>query len=145
MIQPKLKICYGCELPKIIWKNKDGHKYCKFCFFRLFPGTSALRTKSVSTIKSTKPIAKISKNRIEALKIYRRKRDKFFEENPVCMFPGCSSRKITLHHGRGRVGSFLTDKRWFKSLCWPHHKYCEENPSEAIKLNLSYKRLDNDH
>jgi len=87
-------------------------------------------------------IPKVSKNRQEALKIYRRKRDKYFKDNPICEFPECTSKNITLHHAKGRIGAFLTDKRYFKSLCAKHHRYVEENPTEAIKLGLSYKRLD---
>ena len=59
-------------------------------------------------------IAPVSASRLEALKIYRRARDKYFKEHPVCEFPGCTSKDITLHHKRGRVGSFLTDKRWLR-------------------------------
>lgn len=96
---------------------------------------AAQRRKSV-------PIAKKSKKRERQEEKYRRARDKYFEEHPVCEFPGCTSRKITLHHKRGRVGAFLTDKRWFCSLCDEHHKFVEQNPDEAKRLQLSLSRLD---
>ncbi len=102
----------------------------------------SLRLKSGPIAKKSKAIAPISKSRAEALKRYRRLRDKHFEEYPVCQFPGCTSRKITLHHARGRLGAFLTDKRYFRSLCQEHHRYVELHPDEAQKLNLSQKRLD---
>lgn len=93
-------------------------------------------------LKPRKAIAKVSKNRTEALSKYRRLRDKYFQEYPICEFEGCTSTRITLHHMRGRIGSFLTDKRYFKSLCQKHHKFVEEHPEEAKKMNLSQSRLD---
>ncbi len=98
--------------------------------------------KATGAIKKPKPISPISNSRKEALKRYRRLRDKYFLDHPVCEFPECNSKNITLHHMRGRIGAFLTDKRYFKSLCMKHHRFVEENPLEAIKLGLSQKRLD---
>lgn len=94
--------------------------------------------------RAAKPIAPVSKNRMEALRTYRRRRDAHFKKYPKCQFPGCESRDVTLHHAKGRIGAFLTDKRWFKSLCWPHHLHCERHPAEAQRLGLSFKRLDNE-
>lgn len=130
----KLKLCYGCDLEKVIWRNFEGHKYCMQCWFIKFP------IKPIQT--PSKSINKVSKNRQAALKVYRRVRDKFLLEHPKCMFPGCNSLEVTLHHGHGRLGSFLTNKKYFKSLCWPHHQYIEEHPEEAKKLGLSYSRLE---
>lgn len=98
--------------------------------------------KPLQSTKTIKPISPISNKRKEALKRYRRLRDKYFLEHPVCEFPDCSSTNITLHHKKGRVGAFLTDKRYFKSLCMKHHRWVEENVTEAIKMGLSIKRLD---
>jgi hypothetical protein len=127
MIQAKPKICSVCGQLKPLYRSTP--KTCYSC-------------------RERKPIAKkayklltISKSRQEALKRYRRLRDKYFEEHPVCEFPGCNSTKITLHHKRGRVGAFLTDKRHFCSLCFKHHRWVEENPLEARKMGLSEKRL----
>lgn len=92
--------------------------------------------------KQRSRIAPVSAKRLDALKTYRRARDAYFKEHPVCEFPGCTSRNITLHHKRGRVGAFLTDKRWFCSLCQKHHTWVEEHPKEAQKMQLSLKRLD---
>lgn len=91
--------------------------------------------------KPTK-ISPVSKSRAAALEKYRRLRDEYFKEHPICEFPGCNSTKVTLHHMRGRIGSFLTNKKYFKSLCWPHHRYVEDHPSEAKKLGLSLKKLE---
>lgn len=96
----------------------------------------------VVSVNKSKPIAPISNKRKEALKRYRRLRDRYFIDHPVCEYPECDSTDITLHHGKGRCGAFLTDKRYFKSLCLKHHQFVEENPLTAQKLGLSFKRLD---
>lgn len=98
--------------------------------------------KTIAT--SHKPIKVVSEKMAANLAKYRRLRDKYFKEHPVCEFPGCNSRNITLHHKRGRVGAFLTDKRWFCSLCQKHHQWVNENNEEAFKMGLVYSRLGND-
>ena len=91
--------------------------------------------------RSGKRIAPISEKMASNLAKYRKRRDKYFDEHPICEFPGCNSRQITLHHKRGRVGSFLTDKRYFCSLCQKHHQWVNENNKEAAKMGLVESRL----
>lgn len=86
-------------------------------------------------------IPQVNKKKTKELAEYRKVRDQFFKENPVCQFPGCNSREIQLHHKKGRVGNLLSDKRYFSSLCDKHHRYVELNPIEAKKLGLSLDRL----
>lgn len=136
MVLRKLKPCKTCGDPSYIWS----HGNCKNC-------DGMLRAKAEyqkPIVAPAKPfrIKPVSKKRTEALKRYRRLRDKYFEEHPICEFPGCQSTKITLHHKRGRIGAFLTDKRHFCSLCLHHHRFCEENPLESYKLGLSNNRLE---
>jgi hypothetical protein len=130
-MKPKIGKCLDC--------SKEGGliaKRCEVCYWR--HRASLKEKKPVKRLK----IAPVSNKMKEALKRYRRLRDAYFKDHPECEFPGCSSKDITLHHKRGRIGAFLTDKRWFCSLCIKHHRYVEENPEEAIKLNLTVKRLD---
>ena len=133
MIKHKTGLCPDCndakEVPLIAGK----------CSSHYWKSRAKIKGKSS---KKHYAIAPVSKKRLEALKKYRRIRDKFLAENPKCMYPGCNSGKVTLHHGKGRIGSFLTDKRFFKALCWPHHDYIERHPAEAKKLGLSYERND---
>lgn len=149
MITKKKKVCYGCNKEQFIWGNKDGHKYCIKCWNSLkYPDTDSLvtpvanPTPSVKKVKKFYKINPISKSRQEALKTYRSRRDEYFQEHPICEFPGCSSKEIDLHHKKGRTGSFLTDKRYFCSLCRAHHIWVENHPQEAQKMGLSLKRLD---
>lgn len=125
----KTGICAVCGNDRQIYARN----LCGMCYDR--------QRKKTPIRLSTNPIRKQSKRYADQMRRYRRIRDKFLEDNPICMYPGCNSRDVTLHHGRGRTGAFLTDKRWFKSLCWKHHQHIETNPDLAKKLGLSFSRL----
>lgn len=45
---------------------------------------------------------------------------------------------ISIHHAKGRKGSLLTDKRYFKPLCRAHHDWVHRNRKEAIECGLTY-------
>lgn len=80
-------------------------------------------------------IAPVSANRLEALKKYRRLRDKFLKEHPVCMFPGCNSREVQLHHKRTRE-YYLCDVSVFMSVCLNHHQWIHNNDSKAREMGF---------
>ena len=125
----KTAICIVCGQERLIYAKK----LCGQCYER--------QRKKTPLRRSNKPIRKQSKRSADQMRRYKRVRDKYLEENPICQYPGCKSREVTLHHARGRLGSFLTDKRWFRSLCWPHHQEIETNPALAKSLGLSFSRL----
>jgi len=127
-MQKKQSTCVGCNILKYIYAKQ----MCQYCYWKSKP------KKEIQ--KQFKPIKKFTKKSLDNLKRYRIVRDKFLKENPICMYPGCISLEVTLHHGKGRLGSLLTDKRFFKSLCWPHHQHIENNPALALTLGLSYSR-----
>lgn len=129
----KISNCVCCNQTRQIYAKN----LCSVCYDK--------QRKRSALEKSTKPIRKQSKRSQDYLRHYKRARDRFLKENPICMYPGCNSREVTLHHGAGRLGSFLTDKRYFKSLCWPHHQHIEQNPALARKLGLSYSRTSKHH
>jgi hypothetical protein len=136
----RAKKCSQC--PYVGGLFKSNPPLCKNCAM-VYNATNKDKIATKVCIKAKHyVIPKVSKNRQEALKTYRRRRDNYFKEHPICEFPDCNSKNITLHHMKGRIGAFLTDKRYFKSLCAKHHRYVEENPLEAFKLGLSVKRLD---
>lgn len=87
-------------------------------------------------------ICPVSKSKGKKLREYEKVKAEYFKDHPVCEFEGCESTAITLHHVAGRCGSLLTDKQHFKSLCWPHHRFVEENPLEAFKMGLVKSRLE---
>lgn len=125
----KTSNCIACGNYRHIYAKK----MCGYCYEKQRKKTPLPRPK--------KRIAKFSKKTLDQLRRYRKLRDKFLEENPVCQYPGCNSREVTLHHKKGRLGAYLTDKRFFSALCWPHHQYIETHPEEARRLGLSYSRL----
>ena len=87
-------------------------------------------------------IPKFSEKQLNKLAEFRKVRNEYMKDNPICEFPNCENPSTDLHHGAGKVGKLLTDKRYFKALDREHHRWCELNPLEAQKLGLSFKRLD---
>ena len=143
MIKPKLKPCKTCGDPSYLW----AHGNCKWCDGMLRAKKVAQKPyKHVTLAQTDKPISKpfkaISDKQAKRLAKYRVARDEKFKENPTCEFPECNSIEITCHHGAGKIGSLLWNKKYLKSLCWPHHNFCEENPEKAKQLGLSFDRLD---
>lgn len=142
-IKRKLKPCGICGDPKYLWVSQP--PMCREC-------NDMLKAIKVSVIEDMKPIkankpkririAACSKTRYSELAKYRRVRDRYFKDHPVCEYIGCNSQDVTLHHMRGRLGSLLTDKRYFKSLCLPHHQFVELHPDQAKQMGLSQSRLD---
>lgn len=72
---------------------------------------------------------------------YRKRRKEYMAIHPVCEHPGCDQPATELHHMRGRIGSLLTDPRWYRALCNRHHREVETHPEDAKKLGLSASRL----
>ena len=140
----KTKICSKCGNDCFYWSAKL--KACKDCSQRI-----KAKEASISPVKPRKPlvqyqtkaIKQVSDTQAKRLKRYRIARDEYFKDYPVCQFPNCGSRNITLHHMKGKIGELLWNKKWFKSLCMYHHRIVEESPLESKILNLSANRLDN--
>lgn len=110
------------DVPRL-WKSKPAA--CKSCWLKHKPATK---------------IKPVSDTELKRLSKYRKARAEHFKEHPYCQYPGCTSPHITLHHGAGRIGDLLWNKRYFKSLCAPHHRWVEENATEAKSLKLSFDR-----
>lgn len=92
---------------------------------------SSLNPKAIA--KPKKPISKLSKKMLSNLRVYRKLRDKYLEENPICEFNGCNSNKVELHHKKTRE-YYLCDVSIFMSVCRQHHKWIDENDKESRKL-----------
>lgn len=137
-MQVKKKFCEGCESDQYIWKVYERKKYCKLCWLRLAPP----KPLNKSPLKKTQTyISPISESRSQDLAKYRKSRQEYFKENPVCEFPGCDDMRLELHHKRGRIGNLLFNKKFFCSLCHKHHVFIETHPEEAKRLGLSEYRL----
>lgn len=129
MLKPKLSTCIECNQTRYIYSRK----MCQHCYWKSKP------KKQIQ--KPTKQIAKFSKKHLTSLREYRKVRDVYLKENPICQFPNCNQIASDLHHGAGRVGRFLTDTKYFKGLCRPHHQLIETSPDLAKSLGLSFSRL----
>lgn len=87
-----------------------------------------------------KPIRKVSKRQQERLKEYRKVREAYLKEHPLCkccqVVAAWSGVKTVaasedIHHRFGKAGSLLCDVRGFLGVCRKHHDYIHNNPREA--------------
>lgn len=87
----------------------------------------------------------ISKKRSAALKEYAKAKKEFVAEwsNKRTNTVACHrclkhvpTKKITIHHMRGRVGSLLCDTRHWSLLCMACHNWVGDHPSEAREAGL---------
>jgi hypothetical protein len=137
-MQVKLKQCAGCNLDKVIWKNYEGNKYCKDCWY------NSQTTKTPSNKKPIKPKSD-KKDVLDVL--YSKMRKEFLNEpkNATCRakLPGCMGQfkeNLTVHHTKGR-GLYYLDKTTWIPLCLSCHEWVETHPKEAREMNLSLTKL----
>lgn len=139
----KLKTCSVCNKETYLWKSKPAS--CKECWLKIKAQEQSSEPKSYKTFKKKESrsyrIKSVSDKKLIELKEYRVVRDRYLAEHKVCEHPDCKNPSEDLHHAKGRVGSLLTDVRYFKALCRKCHRWCEENVNEAKKLGLSVDRL----
>jgi hypothetical protein len=138
MIQQKLKTCSGCEEQKVIWKNHEGNKFCKDCWYKQTPPKTP---KKSSVLKLT------SDKRKPLDQLYSKLRKEFLDlpHNSTCRakLPGClnvTGQNLTVHHTKGRGKYYLDSSTWIP-LCLTCHKWVEEHPAQAKELNLSQTRF----
>lgn len=136
-MQVKLKQCAGCNLDKVIWKNYEGNKYCKDCWY-----TSQV-TKTPSNKRPIKPKSD-KKDILDVL--YSKMRKEFLNEpeNATCRakLPKCMGQfkeNLTVHHTKGR-GLYYLDKTTWIPLCLSCHEWVTDNSKQAIDMGLSQSR-----
>lgn len=137
-MQVKLKKCSSCNLDKVIWKNFEGNKYCKDCWY----------SKEMLKAPSNKRPIKQKSDKQDVLDVlYSKMRKEFLErpENATCRakLPGCLGvfkQNLTVHHTKGRGRYFLDQLTWIP-LCLTCHQWVEEHPKEAREMNLSGSKL----
>ena len=138
MIKPKLKICFGCKEPRVIWKNHDGNKFCKWCW------TSHKDNVPVTIKKAFKPIRKKSTKQAKLDQAYSVLRTTFFRDpnNERCQaqLTNCSFHATDVHHKKGR-GEFLLNVKSWLAVCRSCHDYIEKHPIEAKSFGFSESRL----
>jgi hypothetical protein len=140
----KLKECSECKEMTYLWKANP--KLCKKCWLKISHSKPVKYKSDTSVQKTTKSpayrIKSVSDKKLVELKEYRLVRDGYLATHKVCEHPECKNLSEDLHHAKGRVGSLLTDVRYFKALCRRCHRWVEDNPEQAKALGLSLSRLE---
>jgi hypothetical protein len=136
----KVGRCIECSYSGKKLISKRCFEQPNFCYQK-FQKEKYLEKQKGKELKPLKPIKKVADKRAKENIIYEKNKKEHFLEHPICEFPNCQSEDVTLHHSTGKIGKLLYDKTHFKSLCWPHHFWCELHPKEAKELGLSFDRL----
>ena len=86
----------------------------------------------------------ISKKQSANLRIYKKVREIYLNNNPNCeaKLQGCSYEATEIHHKAGKTGDLLFNTKYFLAVCRTCHNWIEGNPKEAKQMNLSVDRLD---
>lgn len=136
----KKKLCAGCGEEQHIWKNYEGEKWCRSCWYQ----KASLKFPKLS---SRTHISPVSDKRKVLDQLYSKMRIVFLSkpENHTCRakLPGCmhhTGLNLTIHHTKGRGRYYLDTSTWIP-LCLHCHQYIEAAPKEAKELGLSQSRL----
>jgi hypothetical protein len=130
----KLKTCDGCQKESVIWKNHEGFKYCKYCW----SCQKAIDKDSLQKPTDYK-IPQVSSKRKKKDQEYLKLRERYLNENPLCMVKvnGCSHMATDIHHtyaGSNREAFYLVQSTW-KAVCRNCHDWIHANPAEARTMN----------
>ena len=80
-----------------------------------------------------------STKRAKQMREYKKIRDKYLEDKPLC--ERCGSISNQVHHQKGRIGDLLTDNRYFLSVCEECHRHIEDHPRESREKGFTISRL----
>jgi pullulanase/glycogen debranching enzyme len=137
----KMKICDGCKLLKVIWKSSGtgGKRYCQQCW------SAHNQPKKPTAVK--KPILPRSPKKVVQDAVYSVLRIKFLKEHSMCEahLTGCTQSSTDVHHKRGRIGTLLTDIKYWLAVCRHCHDWIEKHPEESKEKGLSLDRLKEPH
>jgi hypothetical protein len=121
-MKTKLKHCDGCNEEKVIWKNHEGNRYCKYCW---------------ATKKKPSKINQRSKKRVLEDSQYTKLRRVFLTKHPNCQakLPMCTFKSTDVHHMEKRGINYLKTSSWL-SCCRACHDWVEMNKKEARELGF---------
>jgi len=63
---------------------------------------------------------------------YKKLKDAYMYENPVCEFFGCQELSVDCHHMAGRIGNNMF--RHFMAVCRYHHAWIHSHAREVREL-----------
>lgn len=99
----------------------------------------------LSVVNKRAPIRKVSKKEAARKRKYLTliKELSVLPEHQECAakFEGCTFIPTEWHHGVGRIGKRLLNKKYLKHLCHPCHVVAELNPDRAKEVGISFLRL----
>ncbi len=135
----KLKECYGCRRPSVIWKNHEGFKYCKNCWSCHKSNDVAQKpTENLIPVVLPKKIKVKSDKQKDLDKAYSLMRKEYLNKNPLCnvkVSKDCALNACDIHHIEGRGIKTLTQLTWI-STCRQCHNWIHEHPEEARILEF---------
>lgn len=71
-----------------------------------------------------------------AERVYRKKRDTFLHEHPICEFPECFAKSQDTHHAAGRTGKNYLDSSTWLAMCRNHHTWIHSHARAARVMGL---------
>jgi hypothetical protein len=96
-----------------------------------------------SPTRKTSRVRPLSLSRARLRGYYEKRKRVFLSENPKCEICG-TTRKVGLHHQRGRNATLLIDERFWMSVCDFHHvtspTSIHKTPRAAEKAGYLYPR-----
>lgn len=137
-MRAKPKLCAGCGETKPIWKNHEGNRFCKECWYKQASVEHPTPRKSQIKPKSDK------QNVLD--RVYSNLRKDFLsqKEHSKCeaKLQNCmrtTGLDLTIHHTKGRGAYYLDTSTWI-AVCLSCHEWIETHPAEAKQLLLSQNR-----
>ena len=79
--------------------------------------------------------------RLSQERLYSKKKKAYLINHIQCEVPGCNKISEELHHKKGRIGSLLTNEKFFMGVCIEHHRKIEDFPDWAKENGFSLSRL----
>jgi len=87
-----------------------------------------------------KPIRQRTSRKVKLMAYYNAgPRAEHLAQNPICTVHCGKCKADQIHHSRGRLGTLLIDRRFFKGVCCGGHAFCEKEKAMARQLGLLCK------
>lgn len=119
-MRAKFGKCSECDSDKEVLLFRRNPPQCEYHYKKQKSEIYQERARKKAP-KQRKKIKQFSDKKLKELAKYRKKRDNYLTEHPVCEVYDCAKPSTNLHHKAGRDGSLLTDERYFMACCSSCH------------------------
>lgn len=135
-IARKKKLCKECKLDKYIF----GRGLCSSCYKKNYKPPKSKKKHSEDFREKGK------QRNLE----YKKAREEFLLTHDHCEvalegclapYPTFDREFLQVHHKKGRIGSLLTDQKYFLCVCGVCHRFLEDNSQWAKDNGYSLSRL----